>query len=110
MVELILLGVKNSKENPKRLTDSYLMALFTLPYLYDFIVGIVCFYLMMKIAENNSKIKSGEIDLDLNDLENQKENLNENEDEEIQKLNNEEELRNEIIRRQEQSEYFEIFF
>jgi hypothetical protein len=99
MIELILLGGNKNKDNQKRLNDSFLLAIFTLPYLYDFLVGIVCFYMLIKIAENNSAIKKG-------DLEDQNENK-----EEILGLrlhNNEHELKNEIIKRQEQSELINI--
>ena len=80
---------KNSKEESKRLNDNILLAIFSLPYLYDFIVGIFCFYFMTKIAENNSAKRNEDY-----------ENLNE----EIVELQNDQEIRNEIVRRQEQSE------
>ena len=95
MIELILLGGNKNKDNSKRLNDSFLLAIFTLPYLYDLIVGVICLYMLIKIAENNSAIKKG-------DIENQNENK-----EDIMGLNiykNEKDINNEIIKRQEQSE------
>jgi hypothetical protein len=98
LVELIFLAKNNNKDNSNNLNDSILLAIFTLPYLYDFIVGIFCFYFLTKIAENNNIIKNGN-----GEYNNQNENDNENE--EVIKLNyNEQEIKNEIIRRQEQSE------
>jgi hypothetical protein len=99
LVELIFLAKNNNKDNSKNL-----LAIFTLPYLYDFIVGIFCFYLLTKIAENNNFIKNGNTEL-INQSEYNNNNYNNIENDDIIRLNyNEQEIKNEIVRRQEQSE------
>jgi len=39
-----------------------LLAIFSVSYLYDFVVGVIAFFLMTKIAEFNDKNKHKELD------------------------------------------------
>lgn len=50
--------IDQDAKGPSKLNDSVLLAIFSLPYLYDFIVGIVSFVFLMKIAEFNDKHKT----------------------------------------------------
>jgi len=64
-------SIKESSEDdkgPTKLNDSVLLAIFSLPYLYDFIVGIVCFIFLMKIAEFNDQHRSVDLNQENHNL------------------------------------------
>lgn len=52
-----MFALKSTSDGSSRLNDNILLLVFSLPYLYDFSVGVVTIVLMSRIANFNGTIK-----------------------------------------------------